>query len=752
MLVARRRISRSIVQTLALASASAGILVFATTVQSQEGPSADTNRGLDEIIVTARRKEESLQSVPVAIVSFGQSMLEERGIDSAMELTNFVPSLVLTAAGTTGTNFTLRGQGATSYAGPGVVAYFAEVPLPGRGLMPGIYHDLQNVQVLKGPQGTLFGRNTTGGAVLFEPARPTDQFGGNIEAVVGNHDWYQTRGVLNVPLIEDRLLARVTFDKSQRDGYIKDVNTGRDYDNVDYRALRIGLTAILSDALESYTVFQFVGSKTNGTGTLLTNVAPAMMPYMEYYFEQQKARSNDRVALGSAVPGSRIKMIGGINKTTWEFAERLTLKNIVSYHESKLFTAEDIDGIPLPLIQTRKPDGWNESRRNITEELQLQGVSVGGAFEWVIGGYYEKIESINGIKGNRTATTVFYVDNDGYSLPEQKSRAIYGQGTYDLGDVFMSLEDVHLTAGVRHTWDKPEFLYYGVTATGQCSSSVISPTPYPDCFVRGKADSDKTTWTVSLDYQWTPGVLVYFTSRSGYKQGGINPIAPLGLQKFDPEEVVDFELGIKSQFLLGDAQMRVNAAVFHIDYSDVQKVLARPPAGSATLNAADATLDGVELESMFVPNSSFEFTFSYAYTEGKFKKFINPYTGEDFSSLRYPLIPRHKANLTGKFYFPVDASVGELSLSATLTYQSEMGILQAGLPEPGYTIDSYKLLNASLGWKSIFGSSFDASLFVTNATDEEYFTSKFTAYSTIGYTYGYQGESRMFGATLKYNF
>ncbi len=733
-----------------LAAALASVLVVHPAVSADDTKSLQG--GLEEIIVTARRKEESLQSVPVSIVSLNQADLEERGIDSAMELTNFVPSLVVSSAGSQGTNFTIRGQGSTFYAGPGVVVYFAEVPLPGRGVMPGIYHDLQNVEVLKGPQGTLFGRNTTGGAVLFEPAHPTDEREGSIEGIVGSHDWYQMRGMLNVPLIEDRLLARVALDTNQRDGYIDDVNTGRDYNNVDYQSLRIGLTARLSDTLENYTVFQAIDSKSNGTGNLLTDVAPSMAPFMGGYLNAQKARDDDKIALGPTVPDSRIKIIGGVNKTSWEFAQNLTLKNIVSYYEVESFIVEDFDATPLPLIESRRPDDWNESRRNVTEELQLQGMSFDDSLDWIIGGYYEKSEPINGKSGNRTATSVFYVQNDGYTIPEQESYAVYGQGTYDLGHSFPSLENVHFTAGVRHTWDEPEFFAYGVSSTGRCSSSVVSPTPYPDCFVSGNSDSDETTWTLSLDYQWTPDVLVYITSRSGYKQGGINPTAPLDLQQFDPEDVIDYELGLKSQHSYGDTQIRFNAAVFHIDYSDAQKVLSRPPASSATLNAADATLDGIELESVIVPNEYFEFTVNYAYTEGEFEDFINPYTGLDLSDMRYPLIPDHKVTLIGKVYFPVDPSVGDLSLSSTYTYQTSMNMQQAGLPAPGDTIGSYGLLNLNLGWKRIYGSAVDASLFVTNATDEDYFIGRFTAYSSIGYAYAYQGEPRMYGATLKYNF
>lgn len=365
-------ISQFIVLTLCTSAAifSQAVQGKATAVAKEEFSRSSTSV-LEEVVVTARRREESLQSVPISVTAFDQSSIDRRQIDTAQELTHFVPSLVVNAAGSQGTNFTLRGQGSTFFAGPGVITYFSEVPIPTRGVLPGIYHDLESVQVLKGPQGTLFGRNTTGGAVLFEPHRPTSELEGSLELQVGNYDWRQVKGVLNVPFFNNKLLARLSFDVNEREGYIKDVNTGRDYNNIDYWSTRLGLIAHLSESLENYTVIRALDAETNGSGNRLLHVAPSLEPLIGTFLDQQNGRDNDRVAQGPTTPGTRTKLWGVINTTTWDLTDKFILKNIVSYHETESYNAEDLDATPLPLIESRIPDGWGSSNRQITEELQL---------------------------------------------------------------------------------------------------------------------------------------------------------------------------------------------------------------------------------------------------------------------------------------------------------------------------------------------------------------------------------------------
>lgn len=750
-----RPLSVAISQLSARAFVSFACLMSAPLLEAQSSASVSNStevRVLEEIVVTARRREESLQDVPVSLIALSASDIEERKIDSAAALTNFAPSLMLTSAGAQGTNFALRGQGSTFYAGPGVVAYFSEVPLPSRGIMPGIYHDMQLVQVLKGPQGTLFGRNTTGGAILFEPARPGETVAGNVDVTVGKYNRKQLRGVFNFPLISDRLLVRASFDTHRRDGYSKDVVTNRRYDNLDYDSFRLGVLAQLTDNVENYTVLQHVDATTKGVGVILTEVSGAMDGFLGGYLRSQRVRDERKTSLGPIVPETRVKMTGIVNKTTWDITENVALRNIVGYFKTKSINAEDADASPLPLIDLNAPDhGWHESVRNISEELQLRGASLDAALDWTVGGYYEEQKPFGGSRGNTVRNTVFYVLNSGFKKTEQRSYALYGQGTYNIGRQLPLANDLNLTAGVRRTWDESELFMYGVTSFGTCSSSVISPTPYPECYVNGRVKSSKTTWTVGLDYEWSPSVLVYLTSRSGYKQGGTNPNAALGMQQFDPENVKDMELGIKSTFDAGSISGNVNVALFRILYDDVQKVIPLPPASSATINAAKATLDGIEIESILRFSEWFQLSANYAHMEGRFKKFRSPFTGQDFSHLEYPLIPNHKFDLLAKVWVPVDPEVGDVSVSVAFSYQDKMNVQQAGLRDPGRMTGDRKIVNLNFDWNRVFGSNFDLSVFGTNVTNDTYFTGKFMAYGAIGYNYGYLGEPRMYGVRLKYS-
>src|ERR1700733_1967522 len=237
-------------------------------------PSASTGN-LEEIVVTARRKEEKLQSVPVAITAFTPAALQEDHIESASDLAHRVPALV-SSQETRGEQVVyLRGQGPNGGQGgaPGVVTYFSEVPFYASG--PGIYFDLDNLQVLRGPQGTLFGRNTTGGAVLFEPKRPTNNFEGYLQAQFGDYNLHAEEGAVNIPIIDDKLMVRAAFNIDQRDGFTHDYTTGKDLDNRDYWAFRLGVTWRPTDDLENYIVYDSLYSHTNGTGIELQAINPS---------------------------------------------------------------------------------------------------------------------------------------------------------------------------------------------------------------------------------------------------------------------------------------------------------------------------------------------------------------------------------------------------------------------------------------------------------------------------------------------
>lgn len=261
-----------------LASVAMSTLLFPGIALAQTADPASAQASpatFDEIIVTANRREERGQDVPIAITAFSPQRLEQQGINKEQDLQASVPSLVVgpNGQGSRDSNsFTIRGQGATFQASPGVVVYMNEVPLPAGITLsqqggPGNFIDLENMQVLSGPQGTLFGRNTTGGAVLLVPKKPSNEFGGWIRGEYGNYDRTYVEGALNLP-ISEKLAVRVVGAYHDRDGYTRDVVWNKDRDNEHWYSGRIGILFKPTETISNYTMAYGAYSKNNGAGLI----------------------------------------------------------------------------------------------------------------------------------------------------------------------------------------------------------------------------------------------------------------------------------------------------------------------------------------------------------------------------------------------------------------------------------------------------------------------------------------------------
>jgi len=381
--------------------------------QQNAQSTASSGTGLEEIVVTARRKEERLQTVPVAITAFTPAALEEKHIESASDLQHFVPGLLSSQETRDEQVFYLRGQGPNGGQGgaPGVVTYFADVPFYASG--PGIYFDLDNLQVLRGPQGTLFGRNTTGGAVLFEPKHPTNTFEGYFQVSLGDYNLHEEQGALNIPIIEDKLLVRAAFDVDQRDGFTNDFTTGQDLDNRDYWSFRLGVTWRPTDDFENYIVYDSLYSHTNGTGIELQainsfrdpkGIAANETTFVQTFCPvapnpcgvpaQQLANQAAAGPRGSfTTPG-----LFGLDKTysygitdvaKYDLTDNITVKNIFGYRVLKNLLRYDLDGMNLAVIDFTTPNNWNLSNVQYTDELQFQGRSSDGNLSWIGGAFYE---------------------------------------------------------------------------------------------------------------------------------------------------------------------------------------------------------------------------------------------------------------------------------------------------------------------------------------------------------------------------
>lgn len=418
-----------------------------------QDPSTGSSDG--EILVTARRVEERLQDVPISITVYNQAELTKRNVALATDLGTYTPSLTVNQRyGPEKASFAIRGFNQTVDSAPTVGTYFAEVvgvraqggTTSGNSVGAGAFTDLANVQVLKGPQGTLFGRNTTGGAILLTPQKPTDKLEGYVEGTYGNFDQVRVSGALNLPLA-DTFKVRLTAERNKRDGYMQNhaAQGAKDFNDVNYFYGRLSIVANLTPELENYTVAHFSRSRTNGYASHIDTCsnsvpAPGQAGYNGSNFLQvlscraQLARQNARgdgpydVENNLLDPHTNLTQWQIINTTTWEASDSLTIKNIVSYGElrerlnvsylSTNFAVPNYNGqggfdlTSFLSSAIRNPDGSNfivpagtpyipfisggagkgtyaAAESTFTEELQLQGNALDNRLNYVIGGYLE---------------------------------------------------------------------------------------------------------------------------------------------------------------------------------------------------------------------------------------------------------------------------------------------------------------------------------------------------------------------------
>jgi iron complex outermembrane recepter protein len=730
---------------------------------------------LKEVIVTAQRRSQSLQRVPIAMSVMDQSSLERHDVQTLSDLQLLVPSAYVSgySHGEGQQFFSLRGQsesglntGGGAGGGPAVVGYFSEVPTQMSG--PGLYYDLQSVQVLNGPQGTLFGRNTTGGAVLFEPVAP-DFAGvhGYAQALGGDYRRAETQGAINVPLIGDTLAMRIAGQIGSREGYTRDVNTGIDYDNQHFRSGRLELLYRPSDLVEDYLIGSYVSFDEHGPGSILDAANPdnpfvgaGILPYLY----AQQARGVRATALSVRELDEETDY-GVINKTTLRLGDDLKLRNITSFSRQLARRDDDEDGTTLPLLDSlgSTPGTYLVDQGTVTEELQLQGQSPGQAFNWQTGVYYEDDYTPGAANHTYTqhlALLPVYSNTNSTDLGGT-STGVYGQATYELTPI---LEGLSVTAGYRYTWDhvyegySQSFgvvPYYPEPGDGCSSRAGV----FPDCWVDAGARHGGDSYTFGLAYQATRATMLYITTRQGYKSGGFNLVAAsVGDTNspyfaYGPEKVQDIELGAKSDWSLGGMRGRTDIALYSSWLSNAQvntSALIDDLQEAVTANAAKAVVRGFELQNVLRPTDYLDLSLTYSYMDAYYERYVTP-LGQDLTSLPYAFAPRNKGGATARIRLPTPAEVGPLWLGIDFTYQDRVF---AGFTsvDPGSYMPSYGLVGLRADWQGVWRSAFDVSVFATNVTDKLYRITNEDLYSTIGTSITTYGPPRMFGASVRYQF
>lgn len=671
-----------------LGVAAAAIAPAFTSPATAQQQSAAAIKDVD-IIVTAQRREERAQDVPIVVNVFSAQRLEELDVNEPQDLYGTVPSLVVGTQGNASReaqNFAIRGQATGYQSSPAVIIYMNEVPLPavGGGLQggPGLMVDLENVQVLSGPQGTLFGRNTTGGAVLYSPRKPTNAFEGYLEGTAGNYNLWGVEGALNIPVIDDKLMIRAVGAFQDRRGFTKDIVWNKWRDDTHWYSGRLGITLKPFEGVENYLMLYGSKSSNNGTGHIHEGFNIARMQSLGLCFEAPvpglnfscgvyQAQSDIAEDIGprrtrlNADVYSRIKLWGAINTTTIELNDAVTLKNIFSYQRQIVDNAFDQDGTPIQqygaqqdaalpdfpvpgLIEYGVPSaffGLNpnqiyqnggdivrpDGNRQITEELQLQGNLLDNRLQFTAGAFY--FENKNAGRSQTAEVQFCPAAATGLSAIcpvrvseggtfKERSKAIYAQTTLDLGALAPQMETLRLTTGIRYTWDDIRASVNRAFASN------------------ARLRTDAATWTVGLDYHPVDNLMLYGKVSRGYKAGGILDAAVFAEKlTFAPEKLMTYETGFKSDWQLGGMPLRFNATYYFSDYSNIQRPTGdfNPDADPLTpgdqglpgaqVLGASAHIQGLEIETSIRPAKGVEIGGTVSHTDADYTKFEYLVTG-----------------------------------------------------------------------------------------------------------------------------
>jgi iron complex outermembrane receptor protein len=796
---------------LMLGPLSAAMIIVAAPAFGQAGP-ADTS--ISEIIVTARRVEERLQDVPISISVFNQQQLSDRNIVNAEDLAAYTPSLQANNNfGSENSSFAIRGFVQDIGTQPSVGVFFADVVSPrgasnnipiGDGAGPGTFFDLQNVQVLKGPQGTLFGRNTTGGDILIVPQKPTAKQEGYAEVSYGNYDMRRIQVVENLPF-SDSVRFRIGVDRQKRDGDLNNDSGigGAPLGDVDYTAVRASLVVDVTPDLENYTIASDVVSDTNGDVQKLVGCNPTLNPLnflgllacAQLATEQAKGAGFYTVENPLPGPDTRLEQWQVINTTTWHASDTLTIKNIASYaqldekYRSAIFGTNFFlaPGAPIGFTNsTPLPGGSTADESTATEEIQFQGRTTDDKLTWQSGVYLEDVEPL-ALVGSQSPVLLDCINSDNFNCYNPigagdvnytagktyfNDAGAYEQATYGITDT------LKLTEGFRYTWDRThsdsELISYGVPAPFVTVPMCTEPnTTLPTCASNIREQSNAPTWLLGADYKPTDDVLVYGKYTRGYRAGGVTPSTPIEFAVFQPERVDTYETGFKTSFR-GPVSGTFDVSTFYNNFSDQQLLLGLDPAPGAAVapasgitNAGKSRIYGLEMGSSLALFEGFTWDTSYTFLDAKIKSITVPATPADspyivvsnfHSGDTLTLTPRSKVTTTATYALPLPDTVGRVAVAATFTHTNRMLAnytdRESPLPEVAAlgTLQATNLLNLNLSWKSIASSHVDVSLFATNVTNQQYYSWIAGLYSaSLGFETAELGQPRMYGVRVRYS-
>jgi iron complex outermembrane receptor protein len=738
---------------LAIGSAASAQTEAAGTAQNAQAP----GDALNDIVVTARRRSESQQDVPIAITAIAGSDLAKQAIINTADLKTKVPGMAVqdTAYGGTQPAIGIRGQIQKNIFGTSsqsIGVYLNDIVLA---RMPGLnsaLYDLESVQVLKGPQGTLFGRNTPGGAVLFTTKLPGDRIEGYAQGTVGNYELRSIEAGISVPVVQ-QLSLRFAGRASLRDGYVYNINTGNRLRNEDSLAGRFTAVFEPSETIKNVTFVDVVRDRPRQTALKATYAYPnaagsVVQPYVTLL------KSLDFHTADSDDSSASVDTLTIGNTTNVSLGENIGIKNIFGYRKTKSFAFSDIDGTPR-LINTVRD---TQDIEQFSDELQLSGSSANGDLQWIIGGFWFRETGNTGVT-SRTATATSVSNADIVN----SSQALFAQATWKLP----FYRAVSITGGARYSWDQR-----GVTwrnfLNGNCNlrAANTGTTPISPCVDSESKSFTKPTYTLAVDWKVASDLLLYATTRRGYRSGGfdLSVTTPASRLPYDAEVVTDYEAGFKANWHIGPALGRLNFAVYHSDYTNMQRNVPTVVIENGTTifvqrtqNAASAVINGYEIEAVVQPIPGIELSAFLNETKPRYTNFVSQ-TGVDMSAQAFSSTPERTAGIGMEWTPPLPHEIGRLSLRGDYYYQSKSyeqdnnTNLTTGERLPQQELPAYSIVNLRADFREIAGTGLDIGVFVKNVFDEEYYASGVDLSAALGVATHAPGDPRTYGVQVSYHF
>jgi iron complex outermembrane receptor protein len=770
-------------------------------------PAAERRNAIEEVIVTARKMEESSQDVPVAITAI-QAQLDSPSIRSLVDLNGFAPNVTIGEDGS-------RGGGGASINIRGISPTRTDdnsFDSPIGVMIDGIYlgslagqvmenFDLERIEVLRGPQGTLFGKNTVGGVIHVLRSRPTGEWGGRAQVTLGDDNQQELRFVGNMPIVEDFLAAKVFMTQQNADGFMDNETIGGQVGDVDYENYGVTLLLTPSDAWEAtFTAEKFLDKSELGSFHTNYNTAPGVIPpptdpndtnysggFLNCALNPEVCRTTldtPSNAENDTDNNAELDTVAYTLNASVDLSEHLRLRSITGYRDLTEYRIYDFDGSSAPFITIER---WNDYDQ-FSQEFQLEGswdnVSmVSGIYywnsefeqDWVTGGRFWAT-LFGGVATNpvawadcqdRLTGTQVWCDNGmpafapiapGVPVPagdvtqilfetqETTSIAVYTQVDWTF------MEDWTATMGLRWTEERKDF------TAGQAYLSNVERQRlrnFPEYSVL-----DNTWREVSpklgLTYQLNDTSIIYGSYSEGFHSGGFFGVnqntSDFNRDQYDPEFAFSWEVGYKSTHL--DDRLRLNFTLFRTDFEDKQEQSVQFDPSTSTVattfdNVADARYEGAELETEYVFNEYVRAFLNYGYLDAEYSDFetdINASDGvtiiEDASHLKPRNAPESTIGVGGTLSWPFGPGAFELYSKYAWVDEVETSLLNA----PQGTLDDRKDVTATVGYVA---ENWSVVAFGRNLTDEEY--EIFTPIATL-FAVGTVNRPRTYGVEVLYEF